>query len=84
MTTLTEIQTHDPNWSQERDILDYLTISCGLRISEAREFIAEAQARLVAALLARDTEETSALLVSAAVSRKPPGFSASDGAVRIS
>ncbi len=56
MTTLTEIQTHDPNWSQERDILDYLF--CGLRISEAQQIIAEAQARLVAALLARDTEET--------------------------
>ena len=36
MTALTEIQIHDPNWSQERDILDYLTISCGLRISEAQ------------------------------------------------
>jgi hypothetical protein len=56
-----EIQAHDPNWSPERDIFDYLTISCGLRISEARQIIAEAQARLMAALLARDTEETSEL-----------------------
>jgi hypothetical protein len=40
-----EIQTHDPNWSPERDLFDYLTISSGLRISEARQIIAEAQAR---------------------------------------
>ena len=62
MPTLTksnpnEIQTHDPNWSPERDIFDYLTISSGLRISEARQIIAEAQARLMAALLAIETAD---------------------------